>query len=157
MTIERVPFDRIDELVRAGELVDAKSIIGLLLARQFLARLNEEADSAKRFSEGALDKLRLHRWSGNVRELRNVVERAFILAADRIETAHVPLGIATSPQSENEGANRLEVSIGMPLEQVERNVILGTLEKLGGRRKDAAEMLGISAKTLYNRLKKYGV
>ena len=125
-----------------------------LLARHFLEQQNEESGAAKRFSEGALDKLRLHRFSGNVRELRNVVERAFILAGDRIDTLHVPLDVAATRPPD---ANRLEIPIGTPLEKVERQVILSTLDKVGGRRKDAAEVLGISAKTLYNRLKKYGV
>ena len=125
-----------------------------LLARHFLELQNEESGSAKRFSEGALDKLRLHRFSGNVRELRNVVERAFILAGERIDTLHVPLDVAAARPPD---ANRLEIPIGTPLENVERQVILSTLDKVGGRRKDAAEVLGISAKTLYNRLKKYGV
>jgi len=125
-----------------------------LLARHFLDRQNEEASANKRLSEGAWDKLRLHRWNGNVRELRNVVERAFILAGDRIDTAHVPLDV---PVVRSTDSNSLEVPIGAPLDEIEQRVILTTLEKVGGRRKDAAEMLGISLKTLYNRLKKYGL
>ena len=126
-----------------------------LLARYFLERLNQDAGASKRFSDSALDKLRLHRFSGNVRELRNVVERAFILAGERIDGAHIPLDVPAAVRTSDPHA--LDLSVGTPLEEIERRVILTTLEKVGGRRKDAAEMLGISLKTLYNRLKKYGV
>ncbi|HKQ61834.1 MAG TPA: sigma-54 dependent transcriptional regulator [Candidatus Polarisedimenticolaceae bacterium] len=129
----------------------------VLLANYFLEQLNREAEVSKRFTDAALDKLRLHGWPGNVRELKNVVERAFILAGDRVDAEHVPLGEASTPRKETNGGNGLSIAVGASLEEAEKELILATLERVGGSRRRAAEILKISLKTLYNRLKAYGI
>jgi two-component system response regulator AtoC len=123
----------------------------LLLAEHFLATLNREGDAApKCFTRAALERLRSHHWSGNVRELRNVVQRAFILAANDIGVDALPLGVV-----EEKLGGSLVVRAGTPIEEVERRLILATLELCAGDKKKAADLLKISLKTLYNRLSVY--
>lgn len=125
-----------------------------LLAQSFLDELNEQHGSQKRFSPQALDVLSTHSWPGNVRELRNYVQRAYIMAEENsIETASVPLHI--SPARATTGS-MLMVPVGTSLAEADRQIILATLEQCGGVKKRAAEILGISLKTLYNRLEEYG-
>ena len=126
-----------------------------LLAQHFLDALNHREGIAKRFSEAGLDLLRRHPLPGNVRQLKNVVERAWILADEQIGPESLPQveGIATEA-SDGSGAT-LQVAIGDSIESVERRLILATLDQLDGDKKRAAEILGISVKTLYNRLNVY--
>jgi DNA-binding NtrC family response regulator len=124
-----------------------------LLAKHFLAELNRGSDVARTLSESALAVLRHHTWPGNVRELKNVVERAFILARDTIEPEHVPLHGSTGTPCR--GAPH-GTPVGRSVADVERELILATLDELKGNKRDAARILGLSLKTLYNRLKEYG-
>ena len=91
-------------------------------------------------------------WPGNVRELRNVIERATIMAAGRlIELGDLPpLGRALPAAS---GGERLEP--GMTVDDVERRLILLTLVHTGNNKTRAAELLGISLKTLHNKLNRF--
>ena len=125
-----------------------------LLASYFLSELNEEEEQPKRFEPGALEQLRLHDWPGNVRELRNVVERAFILAAERIKAEHVQIERKQSASSSRSG---LDIEVGMTIAEAEKRLVVATLERLGGNKKQTARTLGISLKTLYNRLNTYGM
>jgi two-component system, NtrC family, response regulator HydG len=120
-----------------------------LLAEHFLALLNKEHDTSKEFTRPALNRLRSHNWPGNVRELKNLVHRAFILAEDHIGLDCLPLGV-----QESAGSN-LNLKVGTSLGEAERRLILATLEECEGDKKKAAEVLGISLKTLYNRLNEY--
>jgi DNA-binding NtrC family response regulator len=124
-----------------------------LLAEHFLDQLNREAGTSKTWSRAALDRLRRSAWTGNVRELRNVVHRAYIMGGDEIAAEVLPL----SPDLpvERSGGGVLEVAVGSSIAQVERRLILATLELTGGDKKKSAEILGISLKTLYNRLNVY--
>jgi len=133
-----------------------------LLAGFLLERLNHEHDASKRFTSEALARLAAHSWPGNVRELRNAVERAFILSGDEIGVDRLPLArengsgeptVAPSSAAEG-GSSRIPCDVGMTIAEVERRLILATLADVG-ERKTAAELLGISVKTLYNRLKSY--
>src|SRR5262245_32740293 len=121
-----------------------------LLAQHSLDQLNKQDETSKRFSAGALDRLRRYAWPGNVRELKNVVQRAFILAEDEIGTDLLPLGEAKKPVGEE-----IALSVGTSLADAERRLILATLDNLDGDKKRAAEVLGISLKTLYNRVNQY--
>ncbi len=123
-----------------------------LLAEHFLTVCNEREGSAKRFAPGALEALGARRWPGNVRELENAVRRAFILADGEIGLDLMPARGAPA-----RGAASLEVRVGTPLDEIERRVVLATLQACGGNRQRTAEQLGISPKTLYNRLKQYEV
>ena len=121
-----------------------------LLAEHFLAELNEQDQTEKRFSPEAKMALYAHSWPGNVRELKNYVHRAFILADKVIELDQAPERLLQSAPGEV-----LTIRIGTPLEEVNRRVMEATLAKCGNVKRKAAEMLGISLKTLYNRLHVY--
>ncbi len=124
------------------------------LAEQFLEALNREHGTDCRFSDAALEALKSHHWPGNVRELRSAVERAYLLADGEIRVADLPDWSADAPDLT--GADYLSVSVGTSIEETERRLILATLEAYDGDKSAAAEALGISLRTLYNRLQLYG-
>jgi DNA-binding NtrC family response regulator len=97
-------------------------------------------------------------WPGNVRELRNVLERAVIVCdAPAIEMKHLPPGFGHSPRvpAAND-PDAVRVGVGTTVEEAERLLILKTLESTNNNKTRAAEILGISLKTLHNKLKEYG-
>ncbi len=122
-----------------------------LLADFFLARLNERADTEKTFSDEARDTLHRHRWPGNVRELKNTIHRAFIMADEVIEPDCLPGRMRGEP----DGDPPLEFQVGCSIADVERRLIMATLDRFGGNKKKTADVLGVSLKTLYNRLNSY--
>ena len=85
-----------------------------------------------------------------MRELKNVVQRAFILAEEDVGIDALPLGV-----HEETGASSLAMRVGTSIAEMERRLILATLEHFDGDKKRAAAVLGISLKTLYNRLNEY--
>jgi DNA-binding NtrC family response regulator len=107
----------------------------------------------------AMRALATYHWPGNVRELRNVIERAVIVASDQqIGLDELPPFVTRGPKAEaaaSEPADELALRVGTTVEQAERNLILKTLEATGHNKTRAAEILGISLKTLHNKLKKY--
>jgi len=122
-----------------------------LLAHHFLGELNRQTDKRKRITDGALERLRMHPWPGNVRELKHVIERAFIMAGEVIDAECLPAdgGLPSSAVAD------LGIEVGMSIEDAERRLVVATLERTSGDKKRAAEVLGISLKTLYNRLNAY--
>jgi DNA-binding NtrC family response regulator len=125
-----------------------------LLAEFVLEQLNVEQGTQKRMTQGAVEALGRHDWPGNVRELRNALQRSFILAEDVIDVDCLPVASATPTMST--GGSPLEgIRVGASLDDVERTMILATLEHCRGDKKRTAQMLGISLKTLYNRLNVY--
>ncbi len=123
-----------------------------LLARHFLSELNAAHDTAKRLSTHALSTLPTYHWPGNVRELRNFVHRAYILSDQVIDAQALdpgPTHSAATPLT-------LAVPVGSTLAEADRQLIFATLDLCGGVKKRAADLLGISLKTLYNRLDEYG-
>jgi DNA-binding NtrC family response regulator len=120
-----------------------------LLAEHFLQSLNVESSASKRFSRAALTTIRAYHWPGNVRELKNAVHRAFIMAEDVVE---LDLAGLACPAVEGEC---LRVPVGTSLAEMERQAIFATLDHCRGNKRRAAEMLGVSLKTLYNRLTAY--
>jgi DNA-binding NtrC family response regulator len=128
-----------------------------LLAAHFLALLNQRAGTRKELSRAARERLRAHAWPGNVRELKHVLERAFISSGEEIEAEWLGLGSGLSAgAAADPGApvGELPIWVGMSASDAERVLTLATLERYRERRR-AAEVLGISLKTLYNRLKSY--
>jgi DNA-binding NtrC family response regulator len=123
-----------------------------LLAEHFLDRVNAREGTRKRFTPRALSRLRALSWPGNVRELENAVERAAILADEAIDAEALPRPHPGEAIAEDAS---LSVRVGTPLEDIERRMILATLESLDGNKRRTAELLGISLKTLYNRLSVY--
>jgi DNA-binding NtrC family response regulator len=101
-----------------------------------------------------------YHWPGNVRELRNVLERAVILAGEGpILRAHLPLFTPSTGTERTVGANQqgtLTLAVGATVEQAERSLIEATLEHTRNNKTRAAELLGISPKTLFNKLREYG-
>jgi DNA-binding NtrC family response regulator len=120
-----------------------------LLAEYFLQELNAASGTAKRLSRAAVDAVRRHAWPGNVRELRNAVQRAYIMADDMVE---LNLGGLACPQAAGE---KLEFIVGTPLADMEREAIFATLDLCRGNKRQCAAKLGVSLKTLYNRLSAY--
>jgi DNA-binding NtrC family response regulator len=124
-----------------------------VLVHRFIEKYN--AETGKRvqgITPAALEVLGGYAWPGNIRELRNTVERAMILAeGDVLGEEHLPPGM----QKAGPEAATLRVPLGIPLEKVEREVILASLERNGGNKSRTAEVLGISEKTLYNKLNRY--
>jgi DNA-binding NtrC family response regulator len=97
-------------------------------------------------------------WPGNVRELRNTLERAVILATSRlIEIRHLPPGFgATQVKTADFDPNAIHLGVGTTVEEAEKQLILRTLASTNNNKTRAAEILGISLKTLHNKLKEYG-
>jgi DNA-binding NtrC family response regulator len=124
----------------------------VLLANHFLDELNERNGTAKRFSGGSLTTIQSHSWPGNVRELKNAVERAFILADDLLELELLPLQSAATTDTP---ADCVQVRCGTTLAEAERSLIEVTLSHCNGNKTRAAQTLGCSLKTLYNKLALY--
>jgi DNA-binding NtrC family response regulator len=102
----------------------------------------------------AMRMLELYDWPGNVRELRNVMERATILTkGEFIEASHLPR-FGTPPRAVEPApsGNGVTITPGMTVDEAERKLIIATLEAAGNNKTRAAEMLGISLKTLHNKL-----
>jgi len=150
-----------------------------LLAQHFLDGIIKQEGHAKRFSRAALDRLATHHWPGNVRELRNVVQRAYVMAAgDEISDEWLPRPQAGAVPPAPEGsaeplsaaaesaaapiavpsasdAAMVTLPVGTSMAQAERALIEATLRYHKFQKERTAAVLGISLKTLYNRLKEY--
>ncbi|HTG33466.1 MAG TPA: sigma-54 dependent transcriptional regulator [Thermoanaerobaculia bacterium] len=124
-----------------------------LLADYFLGQLNERQGTGKVWSEDSLDRLRTHSWPGNVRELKNVVHRAFIMADHEITPRCLPREVGGDSGS----IRSLNFQVGSSIEDVERRLIMATLDAYAGNKRKTADILGVSLKTLYNRLNTYRV
>ena len=146
----------------------------LLLAEMFLGELNDVHGTEKTFSDEARARVAAHSWPGNVRELKNAVHRAYVLSDDIVEFAaggHLsewsarpsttaartsPLGEpATVPSISTNGKGDITIRVGTSLDDAERALIMATLMSVDGSKSRAAQILGISLKTLYNRLHAY--
>jgi two-component system response regulator AtoC len=128
-----------------------------LLVSHFLQEIGAREGAFKHASPAALERLAQYRWPGNVRELRNVLQRAYVMTAgDEIADKWLPRNQLEAGPGPGSGAS-LDLPIGLPLAAVERQVILATLEHFGHHKERTAAALGVSLKTLYNRLKEYGV
>src|SRR5579864_4258647 len=99
-----------------------------------------------------------HNWPGNVRELRNTLERAVIVCEGKVvEPQHLPPGFGQAGgRTPLESGDGLHLGVGTTVGEAERLLILKTLESTHNNKTKAAEILGISLKTLHNKLKEYG-
>ena len=132
-----------------------------LLTAHFVARFNQEMKRQVRgVSTSAMDQLTAYHWPGNVREVRNVVERAFILhaSADELRPEHLPpeLRSGAVPPRKEKPAPQVPAE-GLVLDDVEKRLIAEALERAAGNQSKAARLLGISRDTLRYRLKKHGL
>ena len=123
------------------------------LARLFLHQISEREGIARTLTSEGEECLLLHRWAGNARELKNVIQRAYVLSTGEeldpqfLRPAGLGMGMAAPPAAAH------LIAPGMSIAQAERLLIVSTLEQCRGQREQAAGLLGISLKTLYNKLK----
>ena len=126
-----------------------------LLANTFIEQLNTEHGQSYQLDDEQLKRLCEHSWPGNVRELRHALHRAFIMSEPGGNTLTLPQSFV-SPFSQVQSSSSANVMAGKTIEEVEKALIYATLDEVGGNKTNAANMLGISTKTLYNRLHAYG-
>lgn len=98
--------------------------------------------------------LRLYGWPGNIRQLRNMMERLVVTVRD---TSIMPQHLPEEIQASKEDARTLVVTLGTPIEHIERVVIERTLKEVTNHREKAAKLLGISLRTLQYKIKEYGI
>jgi DNA-binding NtrC family response regulator len=109
-------------------------------------------------SPAAFDKLNRHDWPGNVRELENAIQRAVTLSGgSTIQPEDLPLSETQVPPAPQLQSNELGFSAGVTMREMERQLICRTLEDTGGNRTRAARCLGISLRTLRNKLNEFGL
>jgi DNA-binding NtrC family response regulator len=127
-----------------------------LLVQAFIDEFNETYGKRIRsVDEEAQQALMEHPWPGNVRELRNTLERAVIVCGtDLIALQHLPP--PRPVQARQDSSEALMIPLGTSVDEAERQLILRTLAALGHNKARAAEVLGISLKTLHNKLHRYG-
>jgi DNA-binding NtrC family response regulator len=131
-----------------------------LLVQAFLREFNRERDKEiEGFTEDALAVFDSHSWPGNVRELRNVIERAVVFCrSPQITPEHLPPGLRESPAPPSAPAPAHQAEpLRRAVERAEMETIRAALAATDGRRNDAAEILGISRKTLWEKIKGYGL
>jgi two-component system, NtrC family, response regulator HydG len=129
----------------------------LVLAEFFLGELNLRNGTRKRLSDELRARFMRHRWPGNVRELRNAVERAYILCDGELNLSEQEMPTLRGA-NDGEGTlhgNEIHMPIGATLDEIERTFILATLRHFEGDKRRAADVLGCSLKTLYNKLHAY--
>jgi transcriptional regulator with PAS, ATPase and Fis domain len=129
------------------------------LVLALLADMNEKHNrSVVGVSDAVMSAFRAHAWPGNVRELRNTLERAVILSGGpTIEPKHLPPGFGRLVQRiPVQDGQSIQLGVGTTVDEAERLLILKTLESTHNNKTKAAEILGISLKTLHNKLKEYG-
>ncbi|MCA1581489.1 MAG: hypothetical protein LC796_08870 [Acidobacteria bacterium] len=128
-----------------------------LLACRFLA----ERDPALTFDPESLDALRAHDWPGNVRELKDVVRRAAALSDGDVIGPTLVLSLLAGPRARRRSRRKkppvVRIAVGASLADVERRLIQKTLEFARGSKPKTAELLKLSLKTIYNKIKEYGL
>ncbi len=126
-----------------------------VLVEHFLSKLAEDGTRPKpSVSRECMERLLAHDWPGNVRELSNELTRMYALGGDQLGPELVA-HLGRSPRSAAQGS--LRGLIGRRMEDIEAEIIRATLESTGGKRGEAAQILGIPRRTFYNRLKSLGL
>jgi DNA-binding NtrC family response regulator len=152
-------FYRINVIaVTMPPLRDRKEDIPLLV-QAFMAEFNaQNAKNIRAIESEALRALQAYNWPGNIRELRNVIERAVILAqGDFIQASHLPPDLGHAAPAAEPAPSDLPVALapGMRVQDAERHLIELTLAHTSNNKTRAAEILGISSKTLHNKLNRF--
>ncbi len=128
------------------------------LAQHFLSGLAQAEGVSRALSAQALAVLKACAWPGNVRELRHAIQRAFVMEdGPEISSRWLPQPGGAEPGGEVAGQAGVRIAVGTTLADAEKALILATLEHFQNHRERTAVALGISSKTLYNRLKDYGL
>lgn len=124
------------------------------LLKYYRLLFNEElSKQIEGFTREALEVIRNFSWPGNVRELRNVVLRAMLSAKDIIGLKHLPANLVGNQV----GSEIISFKAGTPLSEVEQTMIIQTLKAVNGNKLKASEILGISRRSLYNKLEEYQI
>jgi DNA-binding NtrC family response regulator len=132
---------------------DVRELVKALLVEMSQKHGRKVAD----VSEAVLNLFQSYSWPGNVRELRNTLERAVIVCeGGLIETKHLPPGFGQTVRPAAHDPNAVHLGVGTTVEEAEKQLILKTLQATSNNKTRAAEILGISLKTLHNKLKEYG-
>lgn len=135
--------------VHVPPLRDRKADIPLL-AQEFLTHFS--GSTTKRCDDSAMKIMQMYDWPGNIRELRNIMERlSIIVPGDVIKETDLPMEIRQMGQTDSGESMAIEGK----MDDIERNAIITTLKKTGGVKSEAAKQLGIGLKTLYRKLEKY--
>ena len=128
--------------------------IPLLVARFFREFASQHHREPKDVSREAMRLLRLYAWPGNIRQLRNLMERLVVTVRDKtIQQEHLPEEI----QASKEDTRTMLVTLGTSLEEIEQDVIRRTLAEVTNHRERAAKLLGISLRALQYKIKEYGI
>ncbi|MBD3288699.1 response regulator [candidate division KSB1 bacterium] len=124
-----------------------------LLVHEFLEMYNRQNNKQiEGLTQDSIEVIMRYRWPGNVRELKNVIERAVVLCnSNRIEVHHLPDRILDLKT----GAKGISIPLLSPMKEAEKKIILSTLEALNNNKTKTANVLGISLKTLHNKLATY--
>jgi len=125
-----------------------------LLVHYFLKRLSREsATPVRRISKDAMGLLCRYRWPGNIRELRNIIHRALVLGTREVlDVDDLPADLTSN--TPRPGATG--IIVGQSIDELERELILKTLESTGGNNTEAARILKVTPRTLRNKLGRYG-
>jgi DNA-binding NtrC family response regulator len=140
--------------IHTPPLRDRKEDIPLLI-EHFLNGLSAEGGKQKDVAQETVASLQAYSWPGNVRQLRNAVQRAYVLADQTLTPECLPDPIRGASQTGGVARPATHFAPGTTIAAAERTLIESTLERLGGNKDATAEALGISRRTLYNRLKEY--
>jgi DNA-binding NtrC family response regulator len=124
------------------------------LADSFLAALNVEHGTQKRFSRGSLAWMQTYSWPGNVRELKNLVCRAFIMADEEL-ALDVEAAPAAAPKPKAKVPTGITYQVGTSLDGMLRSAILATIKHCKGNKRQAAAILGCSLHTIHEKLNEY--
>jgi two-component system response regulator HydG len=129
-----------------------------VFASHFLELANEElGKTVQNFSQDVVDLMHVYSWPGNIREMKNIIKRAVLLATDEQITLECLPVEMVSAITETETSFPITTDLKVIAEQNERTVIISTLEKVHYNKSKAARMLNIDRKTLYNKLRQYGI
>ncbi len=140
--------------IRLPPLRDRADDIPLLVDRFLAECAAQHHREPKDVSREAMRLLRLYGWPGNIRQLRNLMERLVVTVKDLIiQPEHLPEEI----QAGKEDARTMVVTLGTSLDQLEREVIQRTLTEITNHREKAAKLLGISLRALQYKIKEYGI
>lgn len=126
-----------------------------LLINEMMSRYNKQLNkSIKKISSECIQAFKAYEWPGNIRELKNVIQRAVLVCdGEEILSKHLPPRF----RSEKNKKPSITFQIGTPLDQVEKEMVLKALAIANNNRKKAAELLGISRRAIYNKLKKHDI
>jgi two-component system, NtrC family, response regulator AtoC len=128
-----------------------------LLAEALLEEISEREGVPKSLGPELLEVLKDHDWPGNVRELRNALYTSYLLSdGEQVVAERLPPEVHGGILHSEPGERFVYIPVGTPIKEAERRLILTTLAHLEGKKAQAAEILGVSLKTLYNRLHDYG-